>query len=172
MVANAKNVIGMEEVQGPIPTELCEPCMARHLELEISRTLMSKAAEFLRRLYVDIEGPLPFIFLGFQYFLSIKEDALGMFFVLPMKTKKEIYDKLVDFQIWIEKLSDRKIKCICLGGEFRSNAFNVWFKATGIHWEPLAPYTPQQNGKIERGMYSLMSAVRFVFKKFWLLKRL
>ena len=56
-----------------------------------------------------------------------------MFFVLSMKTKEEIYDNLMDFRIWIEKLSDWKIKCIHLGGELRSNAFDVWFKATGIH---------------------------------------
>lgn len=48
-----------------------------------------------------------------------------MFFMLPMKTKKEIYDKLIDFWIWIEKLSDWKIIYIRLGGEFRSNAFDV-----------------------------------------------
>ena len=65
VVANAKKVIGMEGVQGPIPTELYEPCMAGHQELEILRMPMPKAAEFLRRLHVDIEGPLPVTFLGF-----------------------------------------------------------------------------------------------------------
>lgn len=48
-----------------------------------------------------------------------------MFFVMPMKTKGEIYDKLIDFQIWIENLSNWKIKYICSGGELRSNAFDV-----------------------------------------------
>ena len=75
VVANAKKVIGMEGVQGPIPMELCESCMAGHQKLEISRTPMPKAAEFLGRLHVDIEGPLPVTFSGFRYFLSIKDDA-------------------------------------------------------------------------------------------------
>ncbi len=112
VVANAKKVTGIGGVQGPIPTELCEPCMAGHQELEISWTLMPKAAEFLERLHVDIEGLLPVTFSGFRYFLSIKDDIWDMFFVLPMKTKREIYDKLVDFQTWFENLSNRKIKCI------------------------------------------------------------
>ena len=89
-----------------------------------------------------------------------------MFFILPMMTRGEIYDKLVDFRTWIENLSNRKIKCIRSGGELGSNAFDTWFKATGINWEPSAPYTPQQNGKIEREMYTLMSAVRSVLKEF------
>ena len=172
VVANAKKVVGMEGVKGPIPTELCESCMAGHQELEISRMPMPKATEFLGRLHVDIEGPLPVTFSGFRYFLSIKDDAWGMFFVLPMKTKGEIYDKLVDFRTWIENLADQKIKCIRSGGELRSNAFDTWFKATGIQWEPSAPYTPQQNGKVERGMYTLMSAVRSVLKEFQLPKGL
>ncbi len=57
-----------------------------------------KATEFLEILYVDIEGSLPVILSGFQYFISIKDDVWCMFFVLPIKTKGEIYDKLVDFR--------------------------------------------------------------------------
>lgn len=30
VVANAKKIISMERVQGPIPTELCEPCIVGH----------------------------------------------------------------------------------------------------------------------------------------------
>ncbi len=65
MVANAKKVTGMKGRQGPIPTELCEPCMAGHQELKISQTPMPKAEEFLGKLHVDIEGPLPVTFSGF-----------------------------------------------------------------------------------------------------------
>lgn len=54
--------------------------MAGHQESEISQTPMSKAAEFLGRLHMAIKGPLPVIFLGFQYFLLMKDDAWGMFF--------------------------------------------------------------------------------------------
>ncbi len=69
-------------------------------------------------------------------------------------------------------MSNQKIKCIHSGEELRSNAFDTWFKATGINWEPSAPYTPQQNGKIEREIYVLMSAVRSVLKEFRLPKGL
>lgn len=48
--------------------------------------------------------------------------------MLPMKTQKEIYNKQVDIQTWIENLLDRKIKCICSERELNSNAFDAWFK--------------------------------------------
>lgn len=172
MVANAKKIIAMERVQGPTPAQLYGLYMASHQELEILQMLMPKIAKFLERLYIDIEGPLLVIFLDFQYFLSIKDNAWDMFSILLIKTKGEIYDKLIDFRIWIKNLLDRKIKCICLRRKLRSNIFDVWFKATSIHWKLLVPYTPQQNGKIEHRMYILISIVRLVLKEFWLPKRL
>lgn len=48
-----------------------------------------------------------------------------MFFVLSIKTKGEIYDKLANIWIWIKKLLDQKIKYICLNKDFRNNIFNV-----------------------------------------------
>ena len=65
MVAKAKKAMGMEGVKEPIPTELCESCMAGRQELEILRIPMAKATKFLGRLHVDIEGPLPVTFSGF-----------------------------------------------------------------------------------------------------------
>ncbi len=54
----------------------------------------------------------------------------------------------------------------------RSNAFDKWFKATDINWEPSAPYTSQRNGKIEREIHTSMSVVRSVLKEFRFPKRL
>lgn len=75
IVANATKVTGIEGMQGLIPTELCEICIAGHQELETFWTPILKAAKFLGKLYVDIEGSLPVTFLGFRYFLFIKNDA-------------------------------------------------------------------------------------------------
>lgn len=97
MVANVKKVIGMEEIQGFILTKLCESYMTSPRKLEILRTPMSNAAEFLEKLHVDIETLLLVTFLGFWYFFSIKDDAWGVFLVLLIKTKGEIYNKLIDF---------------------------------------------------------------------------
>lgn len=89
----------MERVQSPIPTELCGSYMGGYWELEILQMLMPKLVEFLRRLHVDIKEPLPVTLSGFRDFFSVKDDAWSIFFVLPIKTKGEIYDKLIDFRI-------------------------------------------------------------------------
>ena len=125
MVAKAKKVMEMQRVKRPIPPELCKSYMASHQELKILQMPMPKATKFMEKLHVDIKRPLPEIFSRFRYFLSIKDDTWGMFFVLPVKIKGEIYDKLVDFWTWIKNLADRKIKYICSKGELKSNAFDI-----------------------------------------------
>lgn len=69
MVANAKKVIRMERVKRPVPTKLCESCMASYQELEILQIPMPKATEFLKKLDMDIAKLLPITFSHFQYFL-------------------------------------------------------------------------------------------------------
>lgn len=63
--ANAKKIINMERVQRLILMKLCKSCMTRHQKLEISWTLMPKAAEILGRFYADIKEPLLVTFLSF-----------------------------------------------------------------------------------------------------------
>ena len=41
-----------------------------------------------------------------------------------------------------------------------------WFKETGIQWEPSAPYTPEQNGVIEKAMYTIVAPIRAVHKTY------
>lgn len=97
VVANAKEIRGMQELKEPILIELYEPCMAGYQKLKILQTSMSKVTKFLERLNIDIERLLLIIFLGFQYFFFIIDDTWNMFFILPIKIKEGIYDKLLDF---------------------------------------------------------------------------
>lgn len=60
--------------------------------------------------------------------------------MLLTKTKKDIYNKLMDFWIQIENLLNQKFKCICLKNKLRNNAFDVQFKTTGSIkncWRPI-----------------------------------
>ena len=51
------------------------------------------------------------------------------------------------------------------GGEFRGHKWENWCKETGIKLKPSALYIPQQNGKAERSMYTLMASVRSILKE-------
>ena len=102
VVANAKKVAGIEGVHGPFPEELYRPCLRGKQQLEPTRHPMSKATEFLNEVHVDIGGLLPLTFRGYRFFLLIKDDASGIFFVYVLKTKGEIFTRLKEFRTWIK----------------------------------------------------------------------
>lgn len=58
---------------------------------------MSKTVKFLEKLYIDIKGLLLVTFWVFDIFF-LKNNAWDIFFILSIKTKEEIYDKLIDFE--------------------------------------------------------------------------
>src|ERR1700722_10421650 len=59
------------------------------------------------------------------------------------------------------------------GGEFISNAFSAFLDQGGVHRQLTAPYTPQQNGVVERGNRTIVGDIRTTLqasglpKSFW-----
>lgn len=50
------------------------------------------------------------------------------------------------------------------GGEFTSNKFKDFCETSGIQRHMTAPYTPQQNGVVERRNQTLMEMTRSILK--------
>ena len=55
-------VLGMDEVSGPAPEDICGWCMMGRQQVEISRKPMTKSTRFLDLLHFDLEGLLPTTF--------------------------------------------------------------------------------------------------------------
>ncbi|TYK12002.1 UBN2 domain-containing protein [Cucumis melo var. makuwa] len=68
------------------------------------------------------------------------------------KSKSETFEKFKHFKAKVEKQSGMFIKSLRSdrGGEFLSNNFNHFCEEHGIHRELTTPYTPEQNGVVER----------------------
>ena len=62
----------------------------------------------------------------------------------------------------VELQTGKKIKCLRTdnGGEFFSNDFDTFFKDCGIKRENITPYSPQQNGVVEKMNRTLMEKAR------------
>ena len=60
-----------------------------------------------------------------------------------------------------------KIKCFRSdrGGEFNSDEFRSFCEENGIKRELTAPYSPQQNGVVEKKNKTIMSCVRSMLKE-------
>nr|GFA84720.1 zinc finger, CCHC-type [Tanacetum cinerariifolium] len=85
------------------------------------------------------------------YFLTSKDQAFSTFKEFRQQIKMEMRMKLRTLR------TDR-------GGEFTSNEFTKYCKENGIARQLTAPYSPQQNGVLERRNITVLSTTRSMMK--------
>ena len=56
---------------------------------------MPRAKEYLEKVYINLIGPLDQSFKGYRYIISLKDNAIGLIFCLPLKVKNKAYLRLV-----------------------------------------------------------------------------
>ena len=81
---------------------------------------------------------------------------------LFLRKKYEVLDKFKEFKALVENQIEKKIKVLRTnnGGEFCRNEFEEFCKKHGIARQKTTPYTPQQNGVVERMNITLMEKSR------------
>ncbi|MCO5593037.1 hypothetical protein L7F22_047042 [Adiantum nelumboides] len=79
-----------------------------------------------------------------------------------LKLKSEAFGSIRDWKAMVEKEKDLKVKSIRSdrGGEFLSENFAWWCKSEGIRRQLTTPYTPSQNGVVERKNMTIMEMAR------------
>lgn len=101
---------------------------------------------------------------GAKYMLLFKDDFSHFRTVYFLKTKDEAFSKLEDFIKLVENQFDRKIKCLRSdnGTEIRNQNVKNLLDNIGVYHTKSTAYTPQQNGRIEREMRTVVEAARTV----------
>ena len=92
-----------------------------------------------------------------------------------MRFKSEVAEVFWRFKTWIENRCDCKIQVIRSdnGKEYVSDQFNSFCEEAGIEHQLTTPYTPQQNGVVERKNRTIMDMARCMMhekglpKSFW-----
>lgn len=99
---------------------------------------------------------------GGRYFLLFVDDYSRMSWVYIMKYKHEVFNCFQRFLASIERQSSYKLKIIRTNkeGEFTSRELNGFCTHMGIKHEYIAPYSPQQNGVVERKNITLVENCR------------
>ena len=160
------------KVKKSVSENACKSCMKTKQQRESSKKFQSKTNTFLKKIHVNIQGPLPATFKEKRYFLLIKNNVLKMFFVYIMRIKDEILFIFKAFRIWIEKQTEKQIKKIRANDELQNNVFDDWFKKIDIQWKSSASDTFKQNDVIERKMYIIVNSIKVVHKIYNVFMRL
>ena len=83
-----------------------------------------------------------------------------------LEEKSDAFDRFKMFKKLVEKDFKREIMTLRTdrGGEFTSHEFNNFCNNNGIRRHLTAPYTPQQNGVVERRNRTLIEMTRSILK--------
>jgi hypothetical protein len=107
----------------------------------------------LQLLHGDLCGPLPMVsFFDFKYFLTSIDDYSKRTWIYFLKLKNEVFNMFLAYKVLVEKQPGQHILKLRSdnGGEYVNNKFITFCTEQGIQMQHTVPYTPQQNGVVER----------------------
>ena len=166
--------------------EKCEICLKANLNNSINKTSSNTTKyEYLDKISSDLCGPInPPTYNNYKYFITFLDKRSRYLEVKLLKTKDEAYEAFIEFKTIAENQANsnsnntntnKRIKVLSTdnGTEYINKRFKIALNKAGIIHQTSCPYTPEQNGFIERINRTLMNKVRSLLlnsnlnKKMW-----
>lgn len=115
------------------------------------------------RFHADICGPMNVTSVGgYKYLLVFKDEATSFRHVHFLVHKSDVSSKIGDHLAAVEVVTGRRVKSIRTdnGLEFVNEKFKKSLQEKGISHERTSPYTPEQNGRVERENRTIQESAR------------
>ena len=167
-----RNMAKLEMVRG-LPEineekKLCESCLVgKQTRNSFPSATPHRSSQVLELLHADLCGPIsPSTLAQNRYIFVIIDDNTRYMWSILLKEKSEVFEKFKTFKALVEKDVNKVIVTLRTdrGGEFTSRNFQDYCSNNGIRRHLTAPYTPQQNGVVERRNRTLMEMTRNMLK--------
>ena len=126
-----------------------------------------KSTRPLELIHSDVCGPMPTVSKGgSRYFATFIDDYTRKTFVLFLKSKDQLGDRLLEFKELVENEKGSRIGRLRSdnGGEYINRHVGEILRRWGILHERTAPYCPQQNGVAERANRTIVEKARCMLK--------
>lgn len=168
--------LNIKEVQnmcknGVLPVKLteedknfvCEACQygkQSRLPFQKSNRGQSKPGDLV---YSDVCGPIERASVsGARYFVLFKDAATSYRHVYIIKHKSDVLSCFKKYNEIVKTNFQRSVKILHTdnGREYVNQEFRAYLDAEGIIHECTAPYTPEQNGRAEREIRTIMESAR------------
>lgn len=168
-------VRGMPEIEHV--DQLCGGCLAgKHRRTPFPQRAEYRAEQPLELVHGDLCGPItPTTPSGNRYFILLVDDCSRFMWIQLLPSKDRAADAIKQYQQAAEAETGRKLQAFRSdrGGEFTSADFAEHCAKRGVRRQLTAPYTPQQNGVVERRNQTVVATARSMLKakglpgKFW-----
>ncbi|KAD0657028.1 hypothetical protein E3N88_43918 [Mikania micrantha] len=149
-------------------SQVCEACLVgKQKQLPFPPHAKFQANQPLELIHADLCGPIsPSTLVGNKYFLLLVDDYSRYMWIHKLKSKDQAPDAFKTFKQAAELESGFKVKALRTdrGGEFTSTKFEQVCNEDGIRRFLTAPYTPQQNGVVERRNQTILGTTRSILK--------
>lgn len=159
-------VLGIPQID--VEKEICGSCLrGKQTRQTFPQATSFRASKVLELVHADLCGPIsPTTAAGNKYIFVLVDDHSRYMWTILLKDKGDAFQKFKNFKIMAEQEAKTSIKTLRTdrGGEFTSNEFQRFCEASGIQRHLTAPYTPQQNGVVERRNRTLLEMTRSILK--------
>lgn len=161
-----KLVVGIPEIE--VERETCASClMGKQTRSVFPQTSKYRASQVLELIHGDLCGPItPSTPTRNRYIFVLIDDFSRYMWTILLKEKGEAFEKFRKFKALVEQETGVSIKCFRTdrGGEFTSSEFQNFCENSGVKRHLTAPYSPQQNGVVERRNRTLLEMTRSILK--------
>ncbi|KAJ9542210.1 LOW QUALITY PROTEIN: hypothetical protein OSB04_028716 [Centaurea solstitialis] len=163
-----KNMVSKKLVHGIPPTKhttnICDICLiGKHGRAPFSQQANMRSETPLDLVFGDLCGPIsPPTPTGKRYIFLLIDDYSRYMWEYFLDSKDQAFEIFKEFKQMVENKLGIKLKMFRTdrGEEFTSNEFLQYCKDNGISRQLTAPYSPQQNGVVERKNRTILSATR------------
>ncbi|KAG7578131.1 Zinc finger CCHC-type [Arabidopsis thaliana x Arabidopsis arenosa] len=167
-----KSMVKKELVTGmpsfSVEKETCASCLlGKQTRRTFPQATSYRATNTLELVHGDLCGPItPTTAAQNRYIFVLIDDYSRYMWTLLLKEKSDAFERFKRFKALVEQETGNSIKTFRTdrGGEFTSHEFQKFCDDTGIKRHLTAPYSPQQNGVVERRNRTLMEMTRSILK--------
>lgn len=157
-------------------SHVCTICpSAKQQQLSFNKSKITSTSQF-ELIHVDLWGPYSVVSVSnARYVLTIVDDYTRATWTYLLQHKQSVSAVLKEFIAMVNNQFHKSVKNLRSdnGTEFVNQDCNKWLKEKGIIHQKSCPYTPQQNGVVERKHKHLLQVARALMfqsklpKRFW-----
>jgi len=157
------NIEGLKDTLPKINNKYkCKICAKSKLRNFPFYSNIKRASEPFELIHMDTVTISDYSLYGNKYILSILDDYSRFGWVIFLKSKGDVFNAFHNWFLKVKNIFNKSVKHLRTdnGTEFSNNNFDNFCNLNGIIHEYTVPYSPQQNGRIERLHGSLIPNAR------------